>query len=232
MPKKLSIDEINKRLSIYGMLLIGNYTYRHDKTQIKCHCGNIFETAPGNIFCGDTTSCGCVRKLLLSQRMLIDLTGQKFGRLFVLELLPKDGKYRKYKCLCDCGMIKSIIGVNLTDGTTKSCGCLKRRKGKENPCYKIELTKQDRIDRRCLHENEIWTKTIFERDNFTCQICKKHGGDLNAHHLDGYGWCEVRRFDINNGILLCENCHRDFHRVYGIKVTEQQFLEYQRLNIW
>lgn len=54
---------------------------------------------------------------------LIDITGQKFGRLLVL-------KYSGglWHCQCDCGVIKDIAGHELLSGKTKSCGCLKRER--------------------------------------------------------------------------------------------------------
>ena len=61
----------------------------------------------------------------------IDLTGQKFGLLTVLE---KDLDYVKlhniqgrrvyWKCQCECGNFTSVRTNNLTQGLTKSCGCL------------------------------------------------------------------------------------------------------------
>lgn len=54
-----------------------------------------------------------------------DLTGQKFGRLTVIEQSGKNkhGNYM-WRCLCECGNIKTIVGGELTRGNTKSCGCL------------------------------------------------------------------------------------------------------------
>lgn len=56
---------------------------------------------------------------------LIDLTGQKFGRLTVLEhVKQKDGKrFSGWKCLCDCGNISYQQSYSLTNGIVKSCGC-------------------------------------------------------------------------------------------------------------
>lgn len=51
---------------------------------------------------------------------LIDLTGQKFGRLTVLSYKGN----RVWECKCDCGTIKDIVGENIRSGGTKSCGCL------------------------------------------------------------------------------------------------------------
>jgi len=56
-----------------------------------------------------------------------DLTGQKFGRLTVIE---KTGKrlcgHIVWKCQCECGNIAEVMGRNLLTGHTKSCGCLEK----------------------------------------------------------------------------------------------------------
>lgn len=56
----------------------------------------------------------------------IDLTGQRFGRLVVLERRPQPYKATRYLCQCDCGNQKEIIGTQLTTGKTKSCGCYRK----------------------------------------------------------------------------------------------------------
>jgi len=58
-----------------------------------------------------------------------DLTGQRFGRLTVLECIQKatrQGGATKWLCACDCGKTKTIRSVHLINGSTKSCGCLQR----------------------------------------------------------------------------------------------------------
>lgn len=63
-------------------------------------------------------------------RPIIDLTGQKFGRLTVLERdlsYPSGaGKSVYWKCKCDCGNIKSVRTDKLRKGITQSCGCLSK----------------------------------------------------------------------------------------------------------
>ena len=58
---------------------------------------------------------------------LVDLTGQRFGRLVVIQRADND-KYGKARwlCLCDCGNQKVILGGSLRKGSTKSCGCRER----------------------------------------------------------------------------------------------------------
>lgn len=55
----------------------------------------------------------------------IDLIKKRFGKLTVVRRVTntKDNKAR-WLCLCDCGSKKNIIGCDLRNGHTKSCGCL------------------------------------------------------------------------------------------------------------
>jgi hypothetical protein len=56
-----------------------------------------------------------------------DLTGQRFGQLLVLERSYNANRMVAFwKCLCDCGVEKLVISANLRNGTTNSCGCLRR----------------------------------------------------------------------------------------------------------
>lgn len=58
------------------------------------------------------------------------------------------------------------------------------------------------------YEYVNWRVSVFTRDQFTCQICKKIGGFLEAHHIKSWAKYPDLRFDINNGITLCKSCHK------------------------
>jgi hypothetical protein len=63
----------------------------------------------------------------------IDLTGQTFGRLTVLSRLNKQGETPvKWDCLCSCGNKTIVISANLRNGTTNSCGCLRKETSGKN----------------------------------------------------------------------------------------------------
>lgn len=97
------------------------------KWKCKCDCGNIIEANSSNLKRGTTKSCGCLRDKLTSERCLQDLTGQKFGRLTVIERFQTDNRRRVYwKCLCECNTETIVCGDELKNGHTKSCGCLAR----------------------------------------------------------------------------------------------------------
>lgn len=74
----------------------------------------------------------------------IDLTGQRFGRLVVLNLdyikKIKGGSKVYWHCQCDCGNVKSVFGTNLKKGSTKSCGCLRIENLYKKGCKTIDLT--------------------------------------------------------------------------------------------
>ena len=70
----------------------------------------------------------------------------------------------------------------------------------------------------------FWKKKVFERDSWACQFCGKRGHlglgervELNAHHIKGWAGYPKLRFDVNNGITLCKDCHKLTH--YGRKNT-------------
>ena len=55
---------------------------------------------------------------------------------------------------------------------------------------------------------EDWRKKVFFRDKYTCQICKKVGGYLQADHIKPFAYFPDLRFDISNGRTLCRDCHK------------------------
>ena len=77
---------------------------------------------------------------------LIDLTGQRFGRLTVIE---RSGKVTKgcsvyWKCICDCGN-ETIVARNNLRRNTNSCGCLSKEL--------LESRKRKMLD-KCLNNYE------------------------------------------------------------------------------
>lgn len=57
---------------------------------------------------------------------MIDLVGNKYGRLTVIEFVELKNHKTYWKCACDCGLTVIVTGNNLRSGNTKSCGCLHR----------------------------------------------------------------------------------------------------------
>lgn len=112
------------------------------------------------------------------------------------------------------------------------------RKGEKNPMFGNKYTEEERKKRSETQKGENhynwkggispinhrirnsmqykdWRTVVFERDNYTCQKCGSKNGNgkaiyLNAHHILSFAGCPEKRFDIENGITLCSDCHKEF----------------------
>lgn len=91
--------------------------------QCRCDCGRLHQATTGGLGSGGVKSCGC-----LPTRVPDDLTGQRFGRLTVLELTQArcSNGGAVWACRCDCGEVSQVPAGNLRQGRTVSCGCLRR----------------------------------------------------------------------------------------------------------
>lgn len=104
------------------------------------------------------------------------------------------------------------------------------RKGIFHPFYKGNQSDNSRDRTNSNYRN--WRTTVFERDGYTCQCCGKLGGTLNCHHIYSYSKHPSLRYNPNNGITLCEDCHSftkegSLHFLYGsYDVTPLQLEEY------
>lgn len=82
-------------------------------------------------------------------------------------------------------------------------------------------------DARRSGEYKYWQKECLIRDNFTCQKTGISGGYLVVHHINNFADFPELRFDINNGITLSKQVHKEFHKKYGVKNnTRDQLLEF------
>jgi hypothetical protein len=61
-----------------------------------------------------------------------------------------------------------------------------------------------------------WQKRIKERDNYTCVDCGlKERGIINAHHIKSRSKFPELRYNLDNGVSLCPNCHARRHLKKG-----------------
>lgn len=93
----------------------------------QCDCGVQTVVRGVDLFSGNTQSCGCLKRKLLSLRKTKNLLGRRFGRLTVISHSgsTKDGS-SLWLCQCDCGNQTTAQGKVLQFGARVSCGCAKR----------------------------------------------------------------------------------------------------------
>lgn len=80
-----------------------------------------------------------------------------------------------------------------------------------------------------------WKYDVFVRDDFTCRVCGRKGGELEAHHITQFKvlfndflaaydkekdlYVQLSNFkelwDLDNGKTLCKSCHSEWHKKNG-----------------
>lgn len=94
-------------------------------------------------------------------------------------------------------------------------------KGEKSPVWKGGVA-YHRIE-RATGEYKNWRKAVFCRDRYRCQCCGAKQGEvdfqvkLHAHHIVNWKDCKELRYNSDNGITFCFDCHRKFHSIYGKK---------------
>jgi hypothetical protein len=76
-------------------------------------------------------------------------------------------------------------------------------------------------------EYKEWRIKVWSRDKNKCRMCGIRKDPMIAHHLDGFNIFPEKRFDVDNGVTLCDRHHIAFHTNYGFgNNTKSQFEEY------
>lgn len=110
----------------FGRLTVVKYIYSKDGRRYwlcKCDCGNTKEISSNSLNNGKVQSCGCLREYNITQR-LIKMTGEKCGKLTLLEHFIDEYGIRQWKCKCDCGKTCIVKHSLIKSQDCKSCGCL------------------------------------------------------------------------------------------------------------
>ena len=133
MPENLIGQTFNYLTVIGGPIIKRQGNKNRFYWECQCVCGNKKLVRSDLLKNGSTKSCGCYKNSILAknnkERQILDLTGQKFGKLTAIkatEKRTKDGRVI-WKCKCDCGNECEVDTHSLKCGNTQSCGCLKSR---------------------------------------------------------------------------------------------------------
>lgn len=224
---------INKKYGRLTVLQKGKKHKGHTYYLCLCSCGQKKEIRKDALIKKRTVSCGCYQKEVAGKRSRKDVSGVRFGRLTVTKEQKNVNKRIEWKCLCECGNFVWLKTAEINRKNQLSCGCYKKEqsskrwRGEKNPRYNPSLNDKDRKTRRGLQRDQLkkWAKTVYKKYHYKCLICKS-SRKLNAHHLDNWSDFPKKRFSIENGVCLCESCHRRFHNEYGMNCTQQDFEEF------
>ena len=92
----------------------------------ECKCGQIKSVYDGSLKNGTTKSCGCYKNEINHKRFeenAKEHIGEVYGKLTITNYELKNKQYY-YNCDCECGNKILVLGKNLFNGNTVSCGCI------------------------------------------------------------------------------------------------------------
>lgn len=137
------------------------------------------------------------------EKLLIDLSGKRFGKLVAIDRV---GKARKAKAIwlfeCDCGQYATLVADNVKSGNTRSCGCVGiASRIKHGKSQTLEYHRE--AHRRWSKENpaKVIANANKRREDFRLRIppwlTPEHWEQINAVYLEA---AEVTR---RTGIPHC-----------------------------
>jgi len=141
----------------------------------------------------------------------IDLTGQRFGKLTVIERAGTRNREALWHCKCDCGKDTFSRSASLRNGTSQSCGCSRLTHLIESPPRKTHGNTKDRLYRiwrgmidRCYYPTHNRYPAYGGRGIYICQEWKSDFAFFRDWALsNGYdekaqrGKCTIDRIDVN-----------------------------------
>ena len=187
----------------------------------QCDCGIIKSITTERLKNGETVSCGCYNKT----KFFIDLTGKKFGRWTVIELdqeynLPNHSIY--WKCQCDCGTIRPVMGQNLRNGISKSCGCYDREQASIRMKKYNELQKTikigDKYGKLTVLEYAGLRKQNSRNKNESWYLCKCECGTQK----------EIRGNDLVTGSVSSCGCISSLGENYIKNILDMNNIKYKK----
>lgn len=140
----------------------------------------------------------------------IDLSGKRFGRLFVTEYLGN----QNWSCLCDCGRTTIVNRGNIVSGRTRSCGCLRHEReeahAKSLRTHNESTTRLYRIwigmKQRCMNERNCAFERYGGRGISVCQEWMRYEAFRDWAMENGYqDNLTLDRVDNNRGYSP-DNC--------------------------
>lgn len=198
----------------------------------QCECGNKKEIQTDLLRNGKTKSCGCYKReniIKLNKNRIIDLTGQKFGKLTVIKQVESYRDHSAWLCQCECGNTKIVNSVELKNNDTLSCGCLRSSFGEKsierilkenNILYKKEYTFDDLINE---NGNKLkFDFAIFENNNLKCLI--EYDGEQHYLYKTDNFWKDTLKKRQERDIIKNNYCLENNILLYRIPYWEKNNL--------
>ena len=216
----------------FGNLIVEKFVgvQKHKaRWRVKCSCGASLVVRAAHLLSGNTTSCGCHQKQRARDCSFVDLSGRRFGRWVVTSLSRIENETTFWNVKCDCGVVRSVRATHLIQKASCSCGCL-RKERVHSALFNPAISEEERIRRRTERfGNQAWSqfcREILKRDTYRCLNCSRTDRRLAVHHIFPWSTHIELRYSPANVVVLCQKCHRRFHKVYGLNCDLDDLLDF------
>jgi len=240
MTRRLKLSDVREEIEKAGYTILdGSNFSASNKIPTLCPEGHEYMLR-WNTFRKGVRCLSCHREMIQRQERFagrkkvpysqIKSMYEKEGYFIFVEEADYKNVSQRIEIRCPKGHLYTSTPHEFRVGKRCHCCLKERRRGENHPMWNPNIPEEERERTRELPEYERVRVITLKRDNYLCRCCKrgkKHGIRLQVHHLDSWKQFLEKRFLPQNLVTLCENCHWDFHRIYGMNdTTKEQFLEF------
>lgn len=231
---KYSIENIKHYLKLNDInytLISDKYISNSEKLIFKCNSNHVFNMTWQDF--QDGGRCPYCKFKYRCHDEFVEYIKNVYGNKYTIlgEYINSQTKIKVIHNICGTIFYSTPNSLSNGHGCPKNECCKKR--GSEHYKWNNDLTDEERkanSSRLTIPGYKQWRYDVLKKYDFKCYICnepKTTGNKLIPHHLDSWDVSIDKRFDVDNGVCLCEKHHREFHNKYGYgKNTRQQFQKY------
>lgn len=217
-----------------------------------CDCGTERIVGGQDLKSGKTKSCGCLKKEFMSDKMkeqIHDWWQDEEFRQMQSDKTKKQWQDEEFKKIRENSARKQMkerwedknwrdMQSELNSNKMKQLWSdeefRQAHSGENSYLYNFNLTEEDRQRAKEGRFNDsdfvTWSKQVKEKANYTCDCCGNNKSKMHSHHLNNWNTYKEQRYELENGVCLCESCHKEFHKWMGgykIECTKEQYIEFK-----
>ena len=180
---------------------------------------------------------------------LIDLTGQQFGQLTVIERIQNNNKRTMWLCRCSCGNVVAVSAANLRQGLSRSCGGtshrMKDRTGERFGnlvALKIDYERSSKgkvfwvCKCDCGKTTSVLSSSLANGNTRSCGCLQKRAAAETGKHTATHHKSKTRLYRVWRGIKSRGFNSNDSHYAYyggrGIQMCEEWRDSYESFEEW